>query len=382
MGKKSGGSARKKKAEAPPDLGDTVKLFMPGSAPEAAAQAAVATRRPRRKPAAKPAAKPAPAPEPAPEPAPKPAPKAPAPSGNVVESVLSRFAPPPSAPNPVDALRGLVEQRKQLLEEKARLESAVAEASAAAHAAPAAPARGLGGAHAPAPPGGRPVEFGPDGGVREAPPAPSAKPVPPTPPASPAPKPPATPPGKAPPGKAPPGKPPATPSGAPAPKAKPPGGAPPGKPPGGKPPTGGGGGAPPSAPSAPSAPTPPAGGGWSLGRKLGVAALAALGGGIALHLGDRMAREDSQSLMQDALDSVARRNREEDLDETVASVRDSQMRAAIDENLDRLRRYAPDLYASVAAGERLPQGAVVIGGGRRDDLLEQLARRMAEGRFR
>jgi hypothetical protein len=57
------------------------------------------------------------------------------------------------------------------------------------------------------------------------------------------------------------------------------------------------------------------------------------------------------------------------------------MEFSIQQNLANLERSAPDLYATVAAGRRLPQGAVVLGGGKRVDLLQELGRSMAEGQF-
>jgi hypothetical protein len=53
----------------------------------------------------------------------------------------------------------------------------------------------------------------------------------------------------------------------------------------------------------------------------------------------------------------------------------------IDDNLAQLQQKAPDLYMSVAAGRRLPQGAVVIGGVPRQDLLQQLGMSMSNGDF-
>jgi hypothetical protein len=54
---------------------------------------------------------------------------------------------------------------------------------------------------------------------------------------------------------------------------------------------------------------------------------------------------------------------------------------AIGRNLRSLQQSAPDLYASVAAGRKLPQGGVVIGGAPRQDLLNELGRAMSDGRF-
>jgi len=50
-------------------------------------------------------------------------------------------------------------------------------------------------------------------------------------------------------------------------------------------------------------------------------------------------------------------------------------------NLQRLSQAAPDLYMQIAAGQRLPQGATVLGGRPRTDLLRDVAQGMAEGRF-
>ena len=45
-------------------------------------------------------------------------------------------------------------------------------------------------------------------------------------------------------------------------------------------------------------------------------------------------------------------------------------------NMEILRTKAPDVYQSVMAGRRLPQGAVVLGGRPRQDLLQELAQNM------
>ena len=45
-------------------------------------------------------------------------------------------------------------------------------------------------------------------------------------------------------------------------------------------------------------------------------------------------------------------------------------------NLQYLQRNAPEVYDSVVAGRRLPQDAIVLGGQRREDLLQELARNM------
>lgn len=54
---------------------------------------------------------------------------------------------------------------------------------------------------------------------------------------------------------------------------------------------------------------------------------------------------------------------------------------SIVENLARLAAVNPDLYHSIAAGRRLPRGAMSIGGRVRTDLLELMGRSMAEGAY-
>jgi hypothetical protein len=44
--------------------------------------------------------------------------------------------------------------------------------------------------------------------------------------------------------------------------------------------------------------------------------------------------------------------------------------------------FEPAIYTAVSAGRKLPQGAVVLGGQPRVDLLQELGRSMAEGQFR
>jgi len=59
----------------------------------------------------------------------------------------------------------------------------------------------------------------------------------------------------------------------------------------------------------------------------------------------------------------------------------ASLESSIERNLQNVERFAPDVYASIAAGRRLPQGAVVLGGEKRVDLLQELGRSMAEGQF-
>jgi len=51
------------------------------------------------------------------------------------------------------------------------------------------------------------------------------------------------------------------------------------------------------------------------------------------------------------------------------------------QNAARLAATAPHLYNQILAGRQLPQGAVVLGGRPRTDLLEQLSHGMATGQF-
>lgn len=56
-------------------------------------------------------------------------------------------------------------------------------------------------------------------------------------------------------------------------------------------------------------------------------------------------------------------------------------RMAVEANLQNLAMGAADIYNQMAAGRQLPPDAVVIGGQRRTDLLQQLAMNMADGAF-
>lgn len=58
-----------------------------------------------------------------------------------------------------------------------------------------------------------------------------------------------------------------------------------------------------------------------------------------------------------------------------------RLRQARASNEAMLARMNPSLYTQVLAGRRLPEGAVVIGGVPRRDLMDQLTSAMAEGAF-
>jgi hypothetical protein len=81
-------------------------------------------------------------------------------------------------------------------------------------------------------------------------------------------------------------------------------------------------------------------------------------------------REDfRRQARQDILDMMGRREYKE------------SVQMGIEQNLARLQANAPDLYMRAAAGRILPQGAVVIGGVPRTDLLNELGMAMSNGQF-
>lgn len=58
-----------------------------------------------------------------------------------------------------------------------------------------------------------------------------------------------------------------------------------------------------------------------------------------------------------------------------------RLKGDISANIESLRQSAPDVYQQLIAGRRLPEGAVVFGGGARTDLLERVAMQMSQGQF-
>ena len=72
------------------------------------------------------------------------------------------------------------------------------------------------------------------------------------------------------------------------------------------------------------------------------------------------------------------RRKEEDLQDMIRA-RDQRMRKLRMVNLQRVAATNPDVYNQVAAGRRLPRGAVMIGGRPRTDLLAELADALARG---
>jgi hypothetical protein len=113
----------------------------------------------------------------------------------------------------------------------------------------------------------------------------------------------------------------------------------------------------------------------NFGKGLGAVAAGALIGGLMKISGER---RNAQERSDDELTKMARRDAL-----GLMAQRDVKMsmQRAIDSNLSQLQMEAPDLYMRVAAGRMLPQGAVVIGGVPRQDLLQQLGMSMSNGDF-
>ena len=116
------------------------------------------------------------------------------------------------------------------------------------------------------------------------------------------------------------------------------------------------------------------------GMRGGLAGLGALAGGALIGkaiqgFGEDQEREERRQEMlrrqarQDMLDMLGRKEQKQ------------AVQMSIDDNLAKLQQTAPDLYMRVASGRLLPQGAVVIGGVPRQDLLNQLGMAMSNGQF-
>ena len=119
----------------------------------------------------------------------------------------------------------------------------------------------------------------------------------------------------------------------------------------------------------------------SIGKKIGLGALGTLAGYAAYQAGTRALGINTTQLMAKALADMQDQQRKDQLQQLAAQSRENSYRDSIEMNLSRVQQYAPDLYAKVAAGRQLPQGAVVIGGAPRQDLLNDLGRAMADGQF-
>lgn len=107
----------------------------------------------------------------------------------------------------------------------------------------------------------------------------------------------------------------------------------------------------------------------------GLAALAGLGAAKAVS-----SYKENTRLQEVQLDAEHDR-RESILADLVGQSKEQALRASIQANLQRVQQQSPFLYNQVAAGRVLPQGAVVLGGRTRQDLLQELGRSMSEGQF-
>lgn len=116
------------------------------------------------------------------------------------------------------------------------------------------------------------------------------------------------------------------------------------------------------------------------GMRGGLAGLGALAGG-ALVGKLIQSRAESSEIEQQRMEDLRRSARRDMLDLLGRKEHKQALQMNINDNLAQLQAQAPDLYMSVAAGRRLPQGAVVIGGVPRQDLLQQLGMSMSNGDF-
>lgn len=119
-----------------------------------------------------------------------------------------------------------------------------------------------------------------------------------------------------------------------------------------------------------------------LGRKYGLGALAALAGlGGLAGMANYAYGEAERVTAEDAFREFRRNQRQQVINQMADQAGRQSLQAAIDSNLRRVAQADPAMYAQVMAGRRLPQGAVVIGGVPRQDLLNQLGMAMANGQF-
>ena len=116
------------------------------------------------------------------------------------------------------------------------------------------------------------------------------------------------------------------------------------------------------------------------GMRGGLAGLGALAGG-ALAGKLIQSRMENSEIEQQRQEDLRRSARQDMLNLLGRKEHKQALQMSINDNLAELQQKAPDLYMSVAAGRRLPQGAVVIGGVPRQDLLQQLGMSMSNGDF-
>lgn len=125
--------------------------------------------------------------------------------------------------------------------------------------------------------------------------------------------------------------------------------------------------------------------GLRYGRNIGgtrgaLMGLGALGGGALV--GGIIREASAEGDVQERnLEDIRRRARQDILDLVGRREYKESLQRGIDDNLSRLQANAPDLYMRAAAGRILPQGAVVIGGVPRTDLLNELGMAMSNGQF-
>lgn len=125
--------------------------------------------------------------------------------------------------------------------------------------------------------------------------------------------------------------------------------------------------------------------GLRYGRNIGgtrgaLMGLGALGGGALVGGLVREGSAEADALERDRED-LRRRARQDILDLVGRREYKESVQMGIEQNLARLQANAPDLYMRAAAGRILPQGAVVIGGVPRTDLLNELGMAMSNGQF-
>ena len=116
------------------------------------------------------------------------------------------------------------------------------------------------------------------------------------------------------------------------------------------------------------------------GVRGGLAGLGALAGGALVGKAIQAFGEDREAEAQ-RQEMLRRQARQDMLDMLGRKEQKRALQMSIDDNLAKLQAQAPDLYMRVASGRLLPQGAVVIGGVPRQDLLNQLGMAMSNGQF-
>ena len=116
-----------------------------------------------------------------------------------------------------------------------------------------------------------------------------------------------------------------------------------------------------------------------VGGLTALAGLGMVGAGYGVAGGVRSLMQ--RPLVEQAQEDLRRSSRQQLIDQLSNTGRRMSLEDSINRNLMRLEAEAPELYMRVASGRRLPQGAVVLGGEKRTDLLEELGRSMADGQF-